>query len=48
MEQSGDNKAAQFLIQKAAINVQHGNAAATLPSTQDWLFYQVLVLTLFI
>ena len=27
MEQSGDNKATQFLIQKVAIDVQCGNAA---------------------
>ena len=38
-EQSGDNRATQFLIQKVAIGVQRGNAAsvmATLPSSQDW------------
>ena len=38
MEQSGDNRATQFLIQKVAINVQHGNAASvmtTIPSMQD-------------
>ena len=38
MEQSGDNRATQFLIQKVAIDVQHGNAAsvmAMIPSTQD-------------
>ena len=39
MEQSGDNRAIQFLIQKVAIDVQRGNAAsvmATIPSPQDW------------
>ena len=39
MEQSGDNRANQFLIQKVAIDVQRGNAAsvmATIPSSQDW------------
>ena len=39
MEQSGDNRASQFLIQKVAIDVQHGNAASvmtTIPSSQDW------------
>ena len=39
MEQSGDNRATQFLIQKVAIDVQRGNAAsvmATIPSSQDW------------
>ena len=39
MEQSGDNRASQFLIQKIAIDVQRGNAAsvmATIPSSQDW------------
>ena len=41
MEQSGDNRATQFLIQKVAIYVQHGNAAsvmATIPSSQDFSF----------
>ena len=41
MEQSGDNRATQFFIQKVAIDVQRGNAAsviATIPSTQDWTF----------
>ena len=39
MEQSGDNRATQFLIQKVANDVQRGNAAsvmATIPSSQDW------------
>jgi len=39
MEQTGDNRASQFLIQKIAIDVQQGNAAsvmATIPSSQDW------------
>jgi len=39
MEQTGDNRALQFLIQKIAIDVQWGNAAsvmATIPSSQDW------------
>jgi len=39
MEQTGDNRALQFLIQKIAIDVQRGNAAsvmATIPSSQDW------------
>ena len=39
MEQSGDNRATQFLIQKVAIDVQRGNATsvmATMPSSQDW------------
>ena len=38
-DQSGDNRATQFLIQKVAIDVQRGNAAsvmATIPSSQDW------------
>jgi len=42
MEQSGYN---QFLIQKVAINVQHGNAAsvmATIPSMQDWAEFAFL------
>jgi len=36
MEQTGDNRAPQFLI---AFDVQRGNAAsviATIPSSQDW------------
>ena len=39
MEQTGDNRTTQFLIQKISINVQCGNAAsvmATIPSSQDW------------
>ena len=36
MEQSGDNRATQFLIQKVAIDVQRGNAASVMPSSQDW------------
>jgi len=39
MEQTGGNRALQFLIQKIAIDVQRGNAAsvmATIPSSQDW------------
>jgi len=39
MEQTGDNKETQFLIQKIAIDVQRGNAAsvmATIPSSQEW------------
>ena len=39
MEQSGDNRATQFLIQKVAIDAQHGIAAsvmATILSSQDW------------
>ena len=39
IEQSGDNRVTQFLIQKVAIDVQRGNAAsvmATIPSSQDW------------
>ena len=39
MEQSGDNRATRFLVQKVAIDVQCGNAAsvmATIPSSQDW------------
>ena len=39
MEQSGDNRATQLLIQKVAIDVQRGNAASvmeTIPSSQDW------------
>ena len=39
MEQSGDNRATQFLIQKVAIDVQRGNAVSvmtTIPSSQDW------------
>ena len=39
MEQSGDNRATQFLIQKVAIDVQRGNAASvivTIPSSQGW------------
>ena len=38
MEQSGDNRATQFLIQKVAIDVQCDNAASvmtTIPSSQD-------------
>ena len=38
LEQSGDNRATQFLIQKVAIDAQRGNAAsvmATIPSPQD-------------
>ena len=45
MEQSGDNRATQFLIQKVAIEVQHGNAAsvmATIPSSQDWAEFSSL------
>ena len=37
MEQSGDNRATQFLIQKVAIDVKLSNAAsvmATTPSSQ--------------
>ena len=40
MEQPGDNRATQFLIQKVAIDVQRGNATyvmAKIPSFQDWL-----------
>jgi len=40
MEQIGDNRATQFLIQKIAIDVQRGNAAsvmARIPSSQDWV-----------
>ena len=39
MEQTGDNRALQFLIQKIANDVQRGNAAsvmATIPSSLDW------------
>ena len=39
MEQSGDNRATQFLIQKVAIDVLRGNAAsvmATISSSDDW------------
>jgi len=39
MEQTEDNRALQFLIQKIAIDVQRGNAASvmvTIPSSQDW------------
>ena len=39
MEQSGDNRATQFLIQKVVIDVQRGNAVsvmATILSSQDW------------
>ena len=39
VEQTGDSRASQFLIQKISINVQRGNAAvvmATIPSLQDW------------
>ena len=39
MEQSGDNRATQFLIQKVAIDVQRDNVAsvmATILSSQDW------------
>ena len=39
IEQSDDNRDTQFLIQKVAVDVQHGNAAsvmATIPSSQDW------------
>jgi len=39
MGQTGDNRAAQFLIQKIAIDVQRGNAASvmvTIPSSHDW------------
>ena len=33
MEQTGDNRASQFLIQKIAIDLQRGNAASvTIPS----------------
>jgi len=45
MEQSGDNRATQFLIQKVAIDVQRGNAAsvmATISSTQDWAEFAFL------
>ena len=38
MEQTGDNRVTQFLIQKISIDVQHGNAAsvmATIPLLQD-------------
>jgi len=39
MEQSGDNRGTQFLIQKIVVDVQRGNAASvmtTIPSSQDW------------
>ena len=40
MEQTGDNRATQFLIQKISLDVQRrGNAVsvmATIPSSQDW------------
>ena len=39
VEQTGDNRACEFLIQKIAIDVQRGNAAcvrSTIPSSQDW------------
>ena len=39
MEQTKDNRALQFLIQKIAIDVQRGNAASvmvTIPSSQDY------------
>ena len=39
MEQSGDNRATQFLIQNVAIDVQRDNATsvmATIPSSQNW------------
>ena len=45
MEESGDNRATQFLIQKVAINVQRGNAAsvmATIPPTRDWAKFAFL------
>jgi len=38
MEQTGDNRASQFLIQEIVIDVQRSNAAslmATIPSSQD-------------
>ena len=47
MEQSGDNRATQFLIQKVTIDVQRGNAAsvlATIPSSQDWAEFECLLL----
>jgi len=51
MEQSGDNRATQFLIQKAAIHVQCGNAAsvmATIPSTRNWAEFTCLSIKTFI
>ena len=45
MEQSGDNRATQFLLQMVAINVQRGNTAsvmATIPSSQDWVEFASL------
>ena len=39
MEQTGDNRATQFLIQKISLDVQRSNAVsvmATIPSSQDW------------
>jgi len=39
MEQTGDNRATQFLIQKISLDVQCGNVVsvmATIPSSQDW------------
>ena len=32
MEQTGENKACLFLIQKIAMDVQRGNAAAVMPT----------------
>jgi len=45
MEQTEDNMACQFLIQKISIDVQCGNAAAvmaTMPSSQDWVEFIAL------
>ena len=45
MEQSGDNRATQFLIRRIAIDVQRENAAsvmATIPSSQDWAEFAFL------
>jgi len=45
MEQPGDNRATQFLIQKVTIDVQCGNAAsvmASIPSTKDWAKFAFL------
>ena len=40
MEQTGDNRATQFLIQKISIDVQCKNSASVMviiPSSQDWV-----------
>ena len=45
VEQTGDCRATQFLMQKISIDVQRGNAAAvmaTMVSSQDWAEFVAL------